>query len=332
MDQLLIFTILSSFVVTILLVPHWIHRAKKEKLIGRDIHKLDKKEVAEGGGINVLAGIGIGILLYVGVKTFFMGGNGQTKEIFAILSVILIASMVGLVDDALGWKKGLAKKIRILVLFFAAIPLMVINAGTSSMALPFFGTIDFGIWYALILIPLGVIGVTTTFNFLGGFNGLETGQGIILLSGLAYVTYITNQRWLSVIALCGVSALFGFWFFNKYPAKIFPGDVLTYSVGALFAAITILGNVEKIAIFFFIPYIFEVILKSRGRLNKESFGKLNNDGSLDMPYKKSYSLTHVAIKVLKKIKPSKKVYEKDVTWLINFVQLVVVVVGILVFL
>ncbi|HIF03136.1 MAG TPA: glycosyl transferase family 4, partial [Nitrospinaceae bacterium] len=35
-------------------------------------------------------------------------------------------------------------------------------------------------------IPLGIVGAATTFNFLAGFNGLETGQGILIFSGLLF--------------------------------------------------------------------------------------------------------------------------------------------------
>jgi len=171
------------------------------------------------------------------------------------------------------------------------------------------------------------VGATTTFNFLAGYNGLEAGQGILMLSALAIVTYITGSPWLTVIALCMVAALIGFYVFNKYPSKIFPGDTLTYPVGALIAAIAIIGNIEKIAIFFFIPYILEVILKARGKLEKESFAAVNEDGSLEMPYKKVYGLEHIAIKILKKIKPSKKVYEKEVVYLIHSFQILVIVLG-----
>lgn len=330
MEPLILLTIFLSFFATFLILPYWIRRARTEKMVGKDMHKLDKREVAEGGGVCVLFGVSIGILLYIAIKTFYFGDNSEIVPIFAMLCVILIGSIVGIIDDLLEWKKGLSKKIRIFVVFFAAVPLMVINAGVSSIAIPFLGTVNFGIWYALLLIPLGVIGVTTTFNFLAGYNGLEASQGIILLSSLAYVTYITGNAWLSVVALCMVAALFGFYIFNKYPAKIFPGDVLTYSVGALIASIAILGNIERIAVFFFIPYIIEVILKSRGRLNKESFGKIQPDGSLEKPYDKIYGLEHLAIVLLGKIK--KKVYEKDVVHLINLFQIIVIILGILIFL
>jgi len=112
----------------------------------------------------------------------------------------------------------------------------------------------------------------------------------------------------------------------KNPAHVFPGDVLTYAIGAMIAGIAILGNIEKIAILFFIPYIIETILKVRGKLVKHSFAKVNKDGSLEQPYKKIYGLEHLAIKILKKVKPSKKVYENDVVYLIHASQIVIILI------
>ncbi|RLG10674.1 glycosyl transferase family 4 [Candidatus Pacearchaeota archaeon] len=329
METLILITIFISFFSTFLILPLWIKRARSEKMTGKDMNKVDKREIAEGGGVNVLFGVSIGILLYIALETFYFHQNKNIISIFAMLSVLFIASTVGILDDLLGWKKGLSKKIRLFVIFFAAIPLMVINAGTSTMVIPFLGAVNFGLLYPLLIIPLGVLGATTTFNFLAGYNGLEASQGILILSALAYVTYVTGNSWLSVIALCMVASLFAFYIFNKYPAKIFPGDALTYSVGALIASIAILGNIEKIAVFFFIPYIIEVVLKVRGKLEKESFAKVNPDGSLSMPYNKIYGLEHLAIYILKKIKPSKKAYESDVVYLINGFQIFVIILGLL---
>ena len=280
--------------------------------------------------IAVLAGVSLGILSYIAVNTFYFNNNEKLIHIFALLSVLFIASIVGIVDDLLGWKKGLSKKIRILIILFSAVPLMVINAGTSTMSFPFFGAINFGLLYPLIIIPIGVLGAITTFNFLAGYNGLEASQGILILSALAIATYITGNSWLSVIALFMIAPLIAFYIFNKYPAKIFPGDILTYSVGALIASIAILGNIEKIAVFFFIPYIIEIVLKIRGKLEKQSFAKVNKEGGLEMPYKKIYGLEHLAIYILKKI--NKKVYEKEVVYLINGFQILVVLLGFWIFL
>ena len=99
---------------------------------------------------------------------------------------------------------------------------------------------------------------------------------------------------------------------------------MTYSVGALIAGVAILGNMEKIAILFFIPYIIEFFLKLRGGFEKASFGRLNKDGSLEVPYKKIYGLEHLAIKLLKKIKSSKKAYEREVVYLIHGFQILII--------
>ena len=203
---------------------------------------------------------------------------------------------------------------------------MVINAGESTMM-----GIELGLFYPLFFIPLGIVGASATFNFLAGYNGLEASQGILILSGLALVSWFTGNNWLGFISLIMVSCLIAFFIFNKYPAKIFPGDILTYSIGALIAVIAILGNIEKIAIFFFIPYILETGLKLRGGLKKYSVAKLNSDGSLDLPYKKFYGLEHIAVYNLKKTKKDKKAYEKDLVLLINGFQVLIIILGLILF-
>jgi len=326
MDPVLLIVISISFFCTYLIMPFWIRRAKQIGLVWKDMNKPKSPNVAGSGGLIVIFGFLLGVLLYIAIKTFYFKNHEEiTIHIFALLLVSLISSIVGIVDDLFGWQKGgLSRKSRLILILFAAIPLIVINAGESMMM-----GINFGIFYPLLIIPLGVLGATTTFNLLAGYNGLEASQGIIILSALAFVTYVTGNSWLSIIALCMVASLLGFYIFNKYPARIFPGDVMTYSIGALIAGIAILGNIEKIAVLFFIPYIIETGLKLRGKLKKESFAKVNNDGSLEMPYEKIYGLEHLAIKILKKIKPSKKVYERDVVYLINSFQLIVIMIALL---
>lgn len=325
MENILIIPFLLSFFVTLFTLPIWIKRARRAGLVGKNIHRPDKKEIVEAGGITILFGFTLGILSYVAIKTFVLETDITTIEIFALLTTVLIAGITAFIDDILGWKIGLNKKVRIILLFFAAIPLMVINAGESSMM-----GINFGILYPLFFIPLGIIGASATYNFLAGYNGLETSQGILILSGLAIANYLIGNNWLSLICLIMVSCLIAFYIYNFYPARVFPGDVMTYSVGALIATIAILGNIEKIAIFFFIPYILETILKVRGKLKKESFAKIGGEG-LEVPYEKFYSLTHISIYLLKKFKKNKKIHEKEIVYLINLFQIIIIVLGLILF-
>jgi UDP-N-acetylglucosamine--dolichyl-phosphate N-acetylglucosaminephosphotransferase len=223
----------------------------------------------------------------------------------------------------------LRKRARIALVLFAAIPLMVINAGSSQINFPF--PINLGILYPLIFIPIGIIGATTTYNFLAGYNGLEAGQGILILSALSFVAFVTGSGWLAIISACMVASLFGFLLFNKYPSKIFPGDSLTYPVGGLIAIMAILGNFELFAVFIFIPYILETGLKLRGKLEKHSFGEPQDDGSIKNKYGKYYGIEHIAITLIEKMKKSGKVYEWEVVFLIHAFQLVIIVVGLFAF-
>ena len=335
MEPLLLLVIFISFFCTFLALPFWIRKAKEIGLLWEDVHKgHSKKNIAGSGGVAVVFGFMIGIFLYIALQTFyFKSSDGTTLKIFAMLSSIFLVAGIGLIDDLFGWQKGgMSNRSRIILVFFAAIPLMVINAGVNTANIPIFGAVNFGILYALIIIPLGIVGATTTFNFLAGANGLESGQGILLLGALSIVTFITGNSYLSIISLSMVASLFAFYIFNMYPAKVFPGDILTYSIGVLIATIAILGNIERIAIFFFIPYIIEFILKTRGKLKKMSLLKSNLDGSLEERYDKVYSLNHLALKLLKKIKPSKKVYEYEIVYSINLFQFIIIILGFIIFL
>jgi UDP-N-acetylglucosamine--dolichyl-phosphate N-acetylglucosaminephosphotransferase len=331
MNPALFLPVILSFILTAIILPGWIKKSRKINLLWEDMNKYGHpKNVASSGGIVIIMSFVLGVLLYVAIRTFITEGNGLNLNIFALLSVILILAIVGLVDDLLGWQHGgLSVKFRLFLLFMASIPLIVINAGTHESIIPFFGLVNLGILYPLLFIPIGIAGVTATYNFLAGFNGLEAGQGIIILSFLSFIAYITGSPWLTLIGGIMVSSLVVFYFYNKYPAKVFPGDILTYTIGALMACMAILGNFEKIAVFVFIPYIIEIGLKLRGGLKKQSFAIPQKDKSLEMPYNKIYGMTHLSLFILKKFK--KKVYEKDVVYLIFIFQIIICLLALIIF-
>lgn len=328
-EYILLSPLVAAFLVTLFLIPSWIRRAHNANLVGKDMNKSYEVKVAEAGGVTVIAGFIIGALFYIALKTFYFQQSTHIAELFALLSVILLVSFIGMIDDLLGWKIGLSKRIRIFLVLFAAVPLMVIDAGSSEVSLPFFEHLDLGYLYPLLIIPLGVVGASTTFNFLAGYNGLETRQGILILGALAIATAATGSTWLTIIILCMIAALGAFLIFNSCPAQVFPGDVLTYSIGAFIAAVAILGNLEKFALFIFIPNILEVFLKLRGGLRKESFAAPQKDGSLELRYSQIYGLEHAALFFLKKYK--RKVYENDIVLFINSLQLICIVIGFVLF-
>jgi UDP-N-acetylglucosamine--dolichyl-phosphate N-acetylglucosaminephosphotransferase len=318
-----------SFFATLIGVKYWISRANQHGLVGKDMHKHDGREVAEHGGIGVVFGFLMGILTYIALQVFYYHNQRPLLFLMAAATSVSIACIIGLVDGLLGWKIGLRQYQKAVLTILIALPIMVVNAGDHIMNVPFIGNVDFGLLYPLLLVPIGIIGASNAFNMLAGFNGLEAGMGIIITGTLGYIAWQSNITYVALIAACMCVSLIAFFFFNKPPAKVFPGDTMTYSVGATIAIIAILGNLEKFALILFIPYLFEFILKARGRMHKESFGKLMPDGSLENRYPKWYGLTHVAISFLRRIKGT--AYESEVVLVILGSELLLAALAVLYF-
>lgn len=314
---------LISFVATFAMIPVWIKKAKNNKIVGRDIHKLDRREIVEMGGVPVIFGFLLGLLLYVALTNNTINTENNTIYILGILCTILLTTIIGILDDVLGWKVGLRQYEKPLITILATIPIAILNTGTSVF-IPIIGILDFGILYAILVIPIIILITTNGFNMIAGYNGLEAGMGMFILMTLGFISFFKlGLFWPGAIAFIMAFALMAFLIFNFYPASVFPGDSLTYSVGALIGIVAIFAHLEYLLLILFLPYGIEFFLKLRGRFQKESFSKLKKDGSLYV--NGIYGLEHIAVRLVGKFK--KKVTEKDVVFLLWAFQIVLCIVA-----
>lgn len=289
--------IFATFVATLFLVKSWMRAARAFGLVGKDMNKYDKRKVAESGGVAVIFSIVFGLFFYIFLKTFLLQTETHFIELLAIAITVLLAGFIGFIDDILGWKKGLRQWQKPLLTIPIAFPLAILNVGHSVMNVPFIGNVDLGILYPLLIVPIAIIGASNGFNMLAGLNGLEAGMGALILGTLGIISLATGSWWLALVAFIAVAALIAFLLFNRYPARIFPGDSFTYAIGALIAVIAILGSIEKLAILLFLPYFIELGIKAKNKFQSECFGVPQKDGSLFAP--KIKSLAHVAIRIAK---------------------------------
>jgi UDP-N-acetylglucosamine--dolichyl-phosphate N-acetylglucosaminephosphotransferase len=310
---------LLALLLTLLLMPFWIRFARRKGLVGRDMNKWKKPEVAEAGGVVVFAAFLAGVILFIGTRAVSGNLQGLTSAAASILSISIITTIAYL-DDTGGWKKGFVRWKKPLITAVAVIPLIPFLLERTGLqvlgqyiALPF-------LFYPLVMVPIGFIVATNAVNLLGGFNGLEATLGIIGLSTLAWFAQGTGFFPLIVVAVAG---LLGFLWFNRHPSRVFPGDTLTYFVGALFAVVAVMGYFQTITILIMLPYILEGAIKSREihyiYRNKEifqpeCFGIPDKDNSLKPPYPQVWSLTHLAMRGIRRFK--KGCSENDVTILI----------------
>jgi UDP-N-acetylglucosamine--dolichyl-phosphate N-acetylglucosaminephosphotransferase len=335
MDELIIagLVLLLSFVLTVFLTRRWIRSAKAAKLVGKDMNKPDYPSIPRSGGLVVAIVICFSLLIYIFLKTFsLVGSQSHVVEAFAISATVLLAGFIGFIDDVLGWKEGLTQLQKVLLTVPIALPLTVLNVDQTVMGLPFLGNVDLGLLYPLLVVPLGIIGSTNGFNLLAGYNGLEAGMGLVIFAVFGFTGVYVGKLWIALIAFVVYTCLLAFLAFNWYPAKIFPGNSFTYSIGALIATLAILGSMERIAVCLFIPYFLEILLYLRARFidkvgDVQAFAKPNEDGSLEMPYKKVYDTTHFAIWFLKRVK--EKVYERDVVLFLIAVQALIAISGVI---
>jgi UDP-N-acetylglucosamine--dolichyl-phosphate N-acetylglucosaminephosphotransferase len=327
--------LLFSFGLTVFLTRKWIRSANAAQLVGKDMNKPDYPSIPRSGGLVVAIVICFALLIYIFLKTFSLVGSQplHVDEAFAITATVLLAGFIGFIDDVLGWKEGLSQLQKVLLTVPIALPLTVLYVDQTVMEFPFIGNVDLGLLYPLLIVPLGVIGSTNGFNLLAGYNGLEAGMGLVIFAVFGFTGLIVPGRmWIAFIAFIVYACLLAFLAFNWYPAKVFPGNSFTYAIGALIATLAILGNMEKIALWLFIPYFLEILLYLKARVvdkmgDVQAFAKPNKDGSLELPYKHIYDTTHIAIWVLKRVK--EKVYERDVVLFLIAVEVLFAAFGVI---
>ena len=320
-NSIIIVSAVVSFIVTFLLLPYVIKYLRKINIIVRDVHKRPVNHIPISGGLAVMVGLFLGLMCYIFLETFIYQTNGSLVFLLAAMSSILIITLVGFVDDLLvrfnkkqNMYIGLKQWQKPFLVIPAAVPFMAVNSGITQVYIPFIGTTDLGLLYPLIIIPIAVIGAANMVNLLAGLNGLESGLGIVYTGMLGAFAYVHGSMLAAAIAFITFGALVAFFIFNKVPAKILPGDSLTYLLGAVLASVAILGNMEKAALIISIPFFIEFFLKLRGKFKKQTIGYIK-DGKIHSQYKEIYSMPHIFMR-------TGKFTEKQITLLIIFIELI----------
>jgi UDP-N-acetylglucosamine--dolichyl-phosphate N-acetylglucosaminephosphotransferase len=215
------------------------------------------------------------VLLTLGEISFLrLFPDANIAVLLAALSTILLTGLIGIVDDLIGMRQWF----KALLPLIAALPLMAVRVGHTMMKIPFIGTIDFWIFYPLVLVPLGITGAANAVNMLAGFNGLEVGLGAIAMGSLAIIAASLHETTALILLLSGLGALLGVIYFNWYPARVLVGDVGTLSIGAIIATAVIVGNFETAGIIVIIPYAVDFLIKAVNRFpSKDWWGEYNNE-------------------------------------------------------
>ena len=248
--------------------PWFIPRLKEKGLMGKDMNKSGDINIAEMGGLPIIGGFLVAMLAAIAITTFQLTPlQLDLTLMLAALSTILATAIIGIIDDLI----LISQKVKAVLPVFAALPLMAVKAGTTSMSIPLIGDIDFGIIYPLIIIPIAITGAANATNMLAGFNGLEAGLGVIMCSTSGVIAILLGRNEAAIISFTMAAALLAFLHYNWNPAKILIGDVGTLCIGAALATSVIIGNLEQAGAILILPFFIELYLKAKGKFQAQSW-------------------------------------------------------------
>ncbi|MGY4686888.1 glycosyltransferase family 4 protein [Petrotoga sp. DB-2] len=189
---MLVIKCISSFVLSIILVPIMIRVAKKYNIVDRPDNKLKVHKAP----IPYLGGVAI----FLSILPFYYNDIG-----FIIPASIL--TFIGLYDDI----KSVSPYVRLFAEFVVV-----------SMAIYFVGGI-IQPFHFFILVLTG-IALVNGVNMVDGMDGVCAGTAIV---SLLFFSLISKNYELLIFAF----AIFGFLLYNLPPAKIFLGDAGSYLLG-----------------------------------------------------------------------------------------------------
>jgi UDP-N-acetylglucosamine--dolichyl-phosphate N-acetylglucosaminephosphotransferase len=205
-------------------------------------------------------GLGIFYVLISVVYLFLLYSLSIVKVSYGVSSpltlavCVLFGGFMGLLDD---WM-DLKWRFKAFLPLVAAMPLAAFAYHNplvrTYIAIPLLGTINFGVWYYLVIIPVLVTIVTNTVNMLGGLNGLETVCPAIIMIGLTAMSGSNGVLLFGPLAAWLILAALNF------EGKIFVGNTGSFAIGMTLASFGVISDLKLGLIVSVLPYIFNSAL------------------------------------------------------------------------
>jgi phospho-N-acetylmuramoyl-pentapeptide-transferase len=240
-----------------------------------------------GGGLLVIVIVSIlfasvlPILGFFGVDVTSVYQSSQS-EVNILFFTFLSFSILGLYDDVkkfFGFKEsgffGIRMRVKLVMQIILALIIslmMYFSLGISFLHVPFFGTLQMGIFY-IPFATFAIVSFANAVNITDGLDGLASGVLLISLFGLWFLSATILDIPLSIFIAMWLGSLVSFLYFNVFPARLFMGDVGSLSFGATLAVVgLLLGKVVALTVIGFI-FVLEISSSAAQLLSKKFRGK-----------------------------------------------------------
>ncbi|WP_053362074.1 phospho-N-acetylmuramoyl-pentapeptide-transferase [Bacillus sp. FJAT-27251] len=250
LEEVIIFTILLGFLITVLLSPIFIPFLRRLKF-GQSIREEGPKSHQKKTGTPTMGGIMI--LLSITVTTLVMTEKFSTAsvETYLLLLVTLGFGLLGFLDDfikvVMKRNLGLTSKQKLLGQIVISVIFYIIfrqSDFSTVISIPLTDlSIDLG-WGYVFFIIFWLVGFSNAVNLTDGLDGLVSGTAAIAFGAFAVLAWSQSQFELAIFAVAVAGAVLGFLVFNAHPAKVFMGDTGSLALGGAIATVAILAKLE----------------------------------------------------------------------------------------
>lgn len=237
-----------SAVSGLFIVPflHKLHFGQTIKEIGPTWHN-KKQGTPTMGGLCFILGTVFAVCLALTSLLHgspeLMGGPDSRGLYLAIFSAFGFG-LIGFLDDFIkvvkkrnlglrAWQK-IAGQLLVTTALLAG--LWMNGTLSTSITLPFFGMVDFGILFYPLSYIL-IIGVVNAVNLTDGIDGLCSCVTFVSMLGFLTLVSFLGQFVMSVLPAALAGSLAGFLIWNFYPAKTFMGDTGSMFLGGAVAGL-----------------------------------------------------------------------------------------------
>ena len=271
-----LYALIVPFVITLFITPYFIRKFIESGHVVTDYYKKDKPLVPTKGGIIIL----LITIITISIGDFFFELPGST---YRIATVSTLFGITGLLDDMV----NIGRPSKMIVLYFFSFPLIFLIS-KSTIDFPIIGTIDFGIFFALAVIPLYVMVTANLVNMHSGFNGLSSGLSLIILATLIGKTIFEKPGQIYTIfaLICLFSSTLAFFWYNKYTSRIFWGNIGALAVGSSIGIFIVVQGFFISGFVMLIPHVINFLMYVYWRIKKfppDKFGKIRYDGTIEVP-------------------------------------------------
>lgn len=250
LEQVIFFTIIVSFLITVVLSPVFIPFLRRLKF-GQSIREEGPQSHQKKTGTPTMGGLMI--LLSIVVSTIIMTQkfSSLTVETFLLLFTTLGFGLLGFLDDfikvVMKRNLGLTSKQKLLGQIIISVIFYVIfqrSNFSTEISIPLTDiTFDLGWGYVLFVI-FWMVGFSNAVNLTDGLDGLVSGTAAIAFGAFAVLAWSQSHYEVSIFSVAVVGAVLGFLVFNAHPAKVFMGDTGSLALGGAIATVAILTKLE----------------------------------------------------------------------------------------